>query len=121
MAIATLLRRSVFNYKKPDYFLLYRCDNPHRQRKVKSVRAKYILEPLYEELKTLRFTDKEYEQYSKRLGEITDRKIEELQIERRSLNGRKSSLQKQLDDLSRKFINIDKDSPAYSTNERDFV
>lgn len=102
-----------------EYFLSYRCDNPHCQRKVKSVRAKYILEPLYEELKALRFTDKEYEQYSKRLGEITDRKVEELQIERRSLNGRKSNLQKQLDDLSRKFINLDKDSPAYSTNERD--
>lgn len=41
-----------------------------------------------------------------------------MQIECRSLNGRKSSLQNQLDDLSRKFINLDKNSPAYSINER---
>lgn len=104
-----------------EYFLSYRCDNKHCQRKVKSVRAKYILEPLYETLKTLQFTDKEYGKYSKRLDELTDSKVEELQLERRSLNGRKSNLQKQRDDLSRKLINLDKQSPAYGTNEQDLL
>ncbi|MDK2899304.1 MAG: site-specific recombinase [Patescibacteria group bacterium] len=104
-----------------EHFLSYRCDNKHCQRKPKSVRAKYILEPLYETLKTLQFTDKEYEKYSKRLDELTDNKVEELQIERRSLNGRKTNLQKRRDDLSRKLINLDKRSPAYGTNEQDLL
>lgn len=104
-----------------EYFLTYRCDNKHCQRKTKSVRAKYILEPLYETLKTLQFTEKEYDKYSKRLDELTDSKIEELQTERRSLNGVKSNKQKQRDDLSRKLINLGKNSPAYTTNEQDLL
>lgn len=104
-----------------EYFLTYRCDNKYCQRKTKSVRAKYILEPLYETLKILQFTEKEYDKYSKRLDELTDSKIEELQTERRSLNGVKSNKQKQQDDLSRKLINLGKNSPAYATNEQDLL
>lgn len=103
------------------YTLSYRCDNPNCQRKVKSVRAKYILDGLYETLKAIQFTDKEYNDYSKRLDELTDSKIEELRTERKSLNGTKSNMERQRDDWSRKLRDMDSSSPAYSVIEQDIL
>lgn len=104
-----------------EYFLSYRCDNKHCQRTVKSVRAKYILDSLYETLKTLQFTEKEYDSYSKRLDQLTDDKILELREERRSLNGVKSAKEKERDDLSRKFRDMDANHPSYSVTENDIT
>lgn len=103
------------------YGLTYRCDNENCQRQVKSVRASYILDGLYETLKTLKFTDKEYNQYSKRLDELTSNKLEELREERRSLNGVKSTKTKERDDWSRKLRDMDSSSPAYAVIEQDIV
>lgn len=104
-----------------DYVLTYRCDNPECQRKVKSVRAKYILEELYKILKTLKFTEKEYKQYSKRLDELTDTKLDELRTERRSLNGVKTNKEHQRDEWSRKLRDMDNKNPAYSVIENDIL
>ena len=104
-----------------EYSLAYRCDNKLCQRKVKSVRAKYILDSLYETLKALQFTDKEYKAYSKRLDELTDDKVLELREERRSLNGVKSAKEKERDELSRKFRDMDIKHPSYSVTELDIT
>lgn len=104
-----------------EYFLSYRCDNEYCQRAVKSVRAKYVLDGLYDTLKTLNFTDREYSKYSKRLEEMTEFKIEELQSERRSLNGVKSIKERERDDWSRKLRDMDRTTPAYQVVEQDIV
>ncbi len=104
-----------------EYFLSYRCDNKYCQRAVKSVRAKYVLDGLYDTLKTLNFTDREYDKYSKRLDEMTDTKIAELREERRSLNGVKSTKERERDDWSRKLRDMDRTTPAYQVVEQDIV
>ena len=103
------------------HFLSYRCDNKDCQRAVKSVRAKYVLDGLYATLKTLNFTDKEYDRYSKRLDELTESKIDELQAERRSLNGVKATKERERDDWSRKLRDMDRTTPAYQVVELDIV
>ena len=101
--------------------LTYRCDNPDCTRKVKSVRAKHILEAPYKTLKTLQFTEKGYRQYSKRLDEPTDTKLGELKTEHRSLNGVKTSKGRQRDDWSRKLRDMASSSPAYQVIEKDIL
>lgn len=103
------------------HVLSYRCDNPNCKRTVKSVRAKYILDGLYDALKTLQLTDKEYETYSKRLDELTDDKIDELQTERRSLNGVKNVKTKERDELSRIFRTMGTEHPSYTVTETDLM
>ena len=103
------------------HLLSYRCDNPHCKRAVKSVRAKYILDGLYDALKTLKLTDKEYKYYSQRLDELTDSKVDELQAERRSLNGVKNVKEKERDALSRKFRDMDVSHPSYAVTESDIA
>ena len=103
------------------YFLYYRCVNKDCQRKTKNVRAKDILEGLYETLKTLQFTDKEYKLYSKRLDELTDSKLEELRLNRRSLLGTKTNKERQRDDWSRKLRDMDSSSPAYKVIDQDIT
>lgn len=101
--------------------LSYRCDNPHCKRAVKSVRAKYILDGLYDARKTLKLTDKEYKNYSQRLDELTDSKVDELQAERRSLNGVKNVKEKERDALSRKFRDMAASQPSYAVTESDIA
>ncbi|HIA91933.1 TPA: hypothetical protein EYO12_02340 [Candidatus Saccharibacteria bacterium] len=101
------------------YGLTYRCDNKPCDRKVKSVRAKYILDDLYKVLDTLKFTEKEYNQYSKRMEEFTAEKIVELRTEKRSLTGRKSNLESSFKTKSRQLAELGKSSPAFTTLETD--
>lgn len=72
-------------------------------------------------LKTLQLTDKEYEAYNKRLDELTDDKIDELQSERRSLNGVKNVKTKERDELSRKFRDMTERHPSYAVTETDIT
>lgn len=102
-----------------EYFLSYRCDNSRCKRKVKSVRARFIMDNLYETLDTLKFTEKEYKQYSKRIEEFTDEKIVELRTDKRSLNGRLSNLRKKFREKSRQLGAMGKNSLAFPTLEAD--
>lgn len=103
------------------HFLYFRCANKDCQRKVKSVRAKYVLEGLYDKLESLKLTDKQYATYSKRLDELTDTKIDELQAERRSLNGVKVVKEKERDALARKLRDMDESHPSYAVTEGDIT
>lgn len=103
------------------HFLYFRCSNKQCQRTTKSIRAKYILEGLYDELKRLKITDKQYETYSKRLDELTDTKIDELHTERRSLNGVLTKKTKERDELARKLRDMDVKHPSYAVTEDDIT
>ncbi|QQS18306.1 zinc ribbon domain-containing protein [Candidatus Saccharibacteria bacterium] len=93
------------------YYLSYRCDNKACTRATKSVRAKYIFDPLYEVLEKMKFTSKEYDQYSKTIDGYTDEKIQELRAERRSLTGARQHKQKELDIKARQLTALPEDTP----------
>lgn len=93
------------------YYLTYRCDNKLCNRSTKSVRAKYIFENLYDVLVKLKFTEKEYERYSKHIDQYTGEKIVELRQQKRSLNGKLSHQQKLVDEKSRLWAGLPVDTP----------
>lgn len=91
--------------------LSYRCDTKGCERSVKSVRAKYVFDGLYEVLDKMKFTDKEYDKYSKTIDSYTDEKVQELRAKRRSLDGARKHKNKELEDKSRQFTALPKDTP----------
>lgn len=92
-------------------YLGYRCDNKACERSTKTVRAKYIFEPLYEVLGKLKLTAKEYDKYSKYIDQFTDEKLQELRIEKRSLTGALTQREKARDDKSRQYAALPEGTP----------
>lgn len=92
-------------------YLGYRCDNKSCERSTKTVRAKYIFEPLYEVLGKLKLTAKEYDKYSKYIDQFTDEKLQELRIEKRSLTGALTQREKARDDKSRQYAALPEGTP----------
>lgn len=94
-------------------YLYYRCDNKECTRSQKNIRAKCILGPLFETIKTLRFTEKDYEVYNKRMTTLTDEKIIELRTERKSLEARKTRLELNSKELLKHYsVAREKKAPA---------
>ncbi|MDB5162773.1 MAG: hypothetical protein JWN28_380 [Candidatus Saccharibacteria bacterium] len=96
------------------YFLSYRCDNKLCTRKVKSVRAKYIMDDLYETLDKLKFTENEYSQYSKHIENYTDESLVEIRTLLRSRKALKTNKENQRKEMSLKLANLGKKSLAYA-------
>ena len=92
-------------------YLGYRCDNKACERSTKTVRAKYIFEPLYELLGKLKLTVKEYDKYSKYIVQFTNKKLQELRIEKRSLTGALNQREKARDDKSRQYAALPEGTP----------
>lgn len=101
------------------YILYYRCDNKDCTRAPKSVRAKYVLDDLYATLDKLKFTEKEYDAYSKRLDDMTEERIDEIRAEIRRLNGAKSNKSHQIDDIARSMRKFEKTDKAYEVAQKD--
>ncbi len=97
--------------------LSYRCDNKECTRTVKSVRAFYIFDAIYELLEKLELTDEAYERYSKRIDSFTDAKIIKIKQDIASKRGAYAHKKKELDDLSLGLGKINRSSPAYAINE----
>ena len=93
------------------YSLTYRCDNKGCNRKPKSVRAKYILNHLYDTLDSLRLTDKEYTRYSNIIDKYTDERIVEIRTEKRSLEGKRNHIQSEIEKKSRALSELTSDIP----------
>lgn len=93
------------------HVLTYRCDNEGCTRTVKSVRAKYVFDGMYEILDKMKFTEKEYDKYSKTIDGYTDEKVQELRAERRSLEGARKHKDKELADKSRQLTSLPTDTP----------
>lgn len=88
--------------------LYFRCDNKECSRKQKSVRASVIFEPMYEMLDQLKFTKKDYEEYSKTISQYTDEMLAKLRKERKSLIGSRNHKKNDLADKSRSFATLSK-------------
>lgn len=96
------------------YFLSYRCDNKSCTRKVKSVRAKYIMEDLYKTLDKLKFTENEYLEYSQHIENHTDESLVEIRTQLRSRKALKSNKEKLRKEKSLQLAEIGKKSPAFA-------
>ncbi len=92
-------------------YLGYRCDNKQCERETKTVRAKYIFDPLYEVLSKLKLTEKEYNKYSAYIDQYTDEKLQELRIEKRSFTGALSQREKARDTKSRQYAALPEETP----------
>lgn len=90
-------------------YLYYRCDN--KECSVKSIRAKYIFDALYQTLDKFKFTDAEYNEYKKNIGENSKERIETLRTERKSLQGELNALKRNIEGLNHKYLELDKEAP----------
>lgn len=99
------------------HVLSYRCDNKECTRTVKSVRAFYIFDAIYELLEKLELTDEAYERYSKRIDSFTDVKILKIKRDIASKNGANAHKKKELNELSLGLGKINRSSQAYPITE----
>ena len=93
------------------YGLTYRCDTEGCTRAIKSVRAKYFLNDLYDKLDMMKLTDKEYDEYSKEIDSHTDNNLIKIRTEKRSLEGKRKHLQANVDKLSRQYAALPENTP----------
>lgn len=93
------------------YGLTYRCDTKGCTRDVKSVRAKYFLNDLYNKLDIMKLTDKEYDEYSREIDSHTDNNLIKIRTEKRSLEGKRKHLQANVDKLSRQYAALPENTP----------
>ncbi len=99
------------------HVLTYRCDNKECARTVKSVRARFIFDAIYELLEKLELSDETYERYSKRIDSFTDVKILKIKQDISSKNGANAHKKKELNELSLGLGNISRSSKAYAITE----
>ena len=95
---------------KKHKYLYYRCDD-NKECSVKSIRAKHIFDPLYEILDRFKFTEAEYQEYKKHIGEISKKRVETLRTERKSLQGELNALKRKISVLNNQYIELDANAP----------
>ena len=100
------------------HVLSYRCENADCTRSIKSIRAFYIFDAIYELLDKFELTDEAYERYSDRIDYYTDDKIVAIKKKVASKRGAMAHKRKELDDLSLGLGKIDKKSPAYDITDK---
>ena len=100
---------------KTSKYLYYRCEN--KECPVKSIRAKYIFEPLYQILDSLEFSDKEYDEYSHYIGRNSEERINSLKIERRSLQSRLNAVERKIESLHKSYLSLSENSPESLRNK----
>lgn len=100
-------------------YLFYRCDNRFCTRKKKSIRAIIIFKFIYKfTQRGLSFTEKEYQQYLSSLKSVSGLKREKTQMELHSQQGKLKSIEREIQDISYKILDFEKDSIVRSVNER---
>lgn len=90
-------------------YLYYRCTNKDCHRKLKSIRGNVIFNALYAELGLLQFDDKHYQEYVKTFSSYSNEIMSEFRKDKRSLMGARTTKQKNLDELSDKYIGLSED------------
>lgn len=86
-------------------FLYYRCDNKQCTRKKRSIRSRVIFEFIYEFLeKGLNFTQKDYDEYRKKLIHLTDTKKQQINVEIHSTEGSLKSISREIKDIALKAL-----------------
>ncbi len=103
--------------------LSYRCDNPYCVRKNKefrlhqSVRAIVIFNFMYDMLKNIKVSQKDYDQLCNKLSSINSTKQQELTIKIHSTQGALKNVEQEIKNRSLKIVNLDPSSTIYKINE----
>lgn len=108
--------RTLRGSKGDAHVLSYTCKNKDCKRTVKSVRAHYIFDALYETLSNFELTDNTYDRYSQRLDLYTDKKIASIRGEILSISGAIKYKTGEINRLSSGLANISPESPAFEIN-----
>lgn len=99
-------------------YLNYRCDNKNCMRKKKSIRAKVILEFIYDLLKNgLNLTEQEYKDYYESMTVIADQNREKLLIQQHSKQAQLNNFQHDMREIALGIPTLKKDSTARKINE----
>ena len=96
---------------KGTYYLNAYCQCKTCTRKPRGVRIGEILDQVYETLDKIEFTEEDYNKFVKSMREYVDTKLDELIVEKRSLNGLKSQKEKRVDELAAQYSDLDKSTP----------
>ena len=100
-------------------YLYYRCDNKDCPRKKKSIRAKVILDFIYEYLKGgLNLTKKQYDDYYAGMSKIADMIRQKLNVEIHSKQGALKNIEQELNERALNIVKYDKDSTIWKTNNQ---
>lgn len=85
-------------------YLNYYCNNKDCYYKKHGVRGKCIFEPFFKAIRQLCIDEKQYDLYSSRIDSLTDERLEELRMQKHSLEARyhnkESALKKSLSSLA---------------------
>ena len=96
---------------KGTYYLNAYCQCKTCTRKPRGVRIGEILDQVYETLDKIEFTEEDYNKFVKSMRKYVDTKLDELIVEKRSLNGLKSQKEKRVDELAAQYSTLDKSTP----------
>ena len=88
--------------RKNEKKLYYECRNKACKNR-QTVRARIILDALYEQLDSIKFSEVEYALFRTRVKEITAEKKDELLTELSSLKGSRTAIKKEFNNLSEGF------------------
>lgn len=95
--------------RKNEKKLYYECRNKSCKNR-QTVRARIILDALYEQLDGIKFSEIEYALFRSRVKEITAEKKDELLTELSSLKGSRTAIKKEFNDLSEGLALMQKSS-----------
>lgn len=88
--------------RKGEKKLYFECRNPKCKHK-QSVRARTILNALYEQLEMIQFSEKEYATFRSKVKNLTNSRRSELMVELKSLQGTKATLKSDFAKLSKGY------------------
>src|SRR3989344_646137 len=98
-------------------YLYFRCDNPNCTRKKRSIRAKIVVDFIYNLLHDgLNFTEKEYKDYLKSITVISDKKRESLRLDLHNRQGVLKHISGEIKTISLKLVKFEKGSRVYQEN-----
>ena len=93
------------------YYLNARCDCKECTRKPRAIRVGEILDDIYQVLNKIKFTEKEYQGFLKDMKEYTETKLDDLIVEKRSLNGSKTNKERKVDALTLQYSMLGPETP----------
>lgn len=96
---------------KGTHYLNAYCQCKTCTRKPRGIRIGEILEQVYEVLDRIEFNKEDYDIFVKYMRKYVDTKLDELIVEKRSLNGLKSHKERKVDDLASQYSALAKDTP----------
>lgn len=98
-------------------YLYFRCDNTNCTRKKRSIRAKVVVDFIYDLLhEGLNFSEKEYKDYLKNITIISDKKRASIRLDLHNRQGVLKHVSGEIKEISYRLIKLEKGSRVYKEN-----